>query len=65
MIYSEAAYFDGDHCSHCATRDEFIRLARIRRAWVNAEIPARYGNLRIEEILNFRDCEGLKLFFVG
>lgn len=30
--YSEAAYFDGDHCHHCATRDEFQRLRRIERA---------------------------------
>lgn len=29
--YSEAAYFDGDHCHHCATRDEFRRLQRIER----------------------------------
>ena len=31
-IYSERAYFDGDHCAHCAARDEFMRLARIRNA---------------------------------
>lgn len=30
-MYSERAYFDGDHCQHCATRDEHLRLARIRR----------------------------------
>jgi len=30
MAYSERAYFDGDHCAHCAARDEFMRLARIR-----------------------------------
>lgn len=27
--YSEAAFFDGNHCHHCAARDEFMRLARI------------------------------------
>lgn len=27
--YSEMAYFDGDHCQHCASRDEFNRLKRI------------------------------------
>ena len=30
MIYSEAAYFDGNHCAHCAARDEWIRLERKR-----------------------------------
>lgn len=29
--YSEAAYFDGNHCHHCATRDEHLRLERIRK----------------------------------
>lgn len=40
MPYSERAYFDGDHCAHCAARDEFNRLARIEaraRAAVQAE----------------------------
>ena len=31
MIYSEASYFDGNHCHHCAARDETLRLARIER----------------------------------
>lgn len=26
MIYAERAYFDGDHCQHCADREEFLRL---------------------------------------
>lgn len=30
MIYSEAAYFDGNHCAHVASRDEHNRLKRIR-----------------------------------
>lgn len=30
MLYSEAAYFDGNHCAHCAARDEHLRLVRIR-----------------------------------
>lgn len=30
MLYSEAAYFDGNHCAHCAARDEHNRLQRIR-----------------------------------
>lgn len=30
MLYSEAAYFDGNHCAHCATRDEHKRIVRIR-----------------------------------
>lgn len=37
MIYSEAAYFEGNHCQHCADRDEHLRWQRIRfaseRAW--------------------------------
>lgn len=35
--YAEAAYFEGNHCAHCAARDEAARLARIearnRAAW--------------------------------
>ncbi len=30
MLYSEASYFDGNHCAHCATRDEHMRLQRKR-----------------------------------
>ena len=29
-MYSERAYFDGDHCHHCAARDEHERLVRLR-----------------------------------
>lgn len=29
MSYSEAAYFDGNHCQHVAARDDFLRLQRI------------------------------------
>lgn len=36
MPYSERAYFDGDHCAHCAARDEFMRLARIRVSAIRA-----------------------------
>ena len=32
MPYSERAYFDGDHCQHCADRDEHARLERARKA---------------------------------
>lgn len=28
MSYSERAYFMGDHCHHCAARDEVLRLER-------------------------------------
>lgn len=31
MIYSEAAYFDGNHCHHVATWEEHKRLTRLRR----------------------------------
>ena len=30
MPYSELAYFNGDHCAHCAARAEHMRLNRIR-----------------------------------
>lgn len=29
-MYAERAYFDGDHCHHCAARDEHARLKRLR-----------------------------------
>lgn len=29
MLYAEAAYFDGDHCQHCADRDENLHRERI------------------------------------
>lgn len=28
MSYAERAYFEGDHCHHCAARDEALRLER-------------------------------------
>lgn len=31
MIYSEAAYFEGNHCQHVAAYEEAKRLERIRR----------------------------------
>ena len=30
MSYAERAYFEGDHCHHCAARDEWLRLERKR-----------------------------------
>jgi hypothetical protein len=36
MLYSEAAYFDGNHCAHCAARDEHMRLQRIRALSIRA-----------------------------
>lgn len=36
MLYSEAAYFDGNHCAHCAARDEHLRLQRIRTTAIRA-----------------------------
>lgn len=30
-MYSERAYFDGDHCAHVAARDEHARLERLRK----------------------------------
>lgn len=29
-MYAERAYFDSDHCQHCADREEFLRLQHIR-----------------------------------
>lgn len=37
MSYSERAYFDGDHCQHCAARDEHQRLQRARRQMEQAD----------------------------
>ena len=31
MIYSERAFFHGDHCQHVADRDEAARLDRANR----------------------------------
>lgn len=36
MPYAERAYFEGDHCQHCAARDEHERRAVIRRAHARA-----------------------------
>jgi len=47
MIYSEAAYFDGNHCAHCAARDEYNRLERKRadgrKAWDARQRQRRTG----------------------
>lgn len=42
MLYSEAAYFDGNHCQHCADRDDFLRRERIRKD-ARAAIDRRRG----------------------
>lgn len=39
MNYSVRAYFDGDHCQHCADRDEWLRLQRLERRL--ASLPGR------------------------
>lgn len=31
MPYSEAAYFDGNHCHHCAAWEDHKRLVRIAK----------------------------------
>lgn len=28
-MYAELAYFEGNHCQHCADREEYLRLKRI------------------------------------
>lgn len=30
MSYAERAYFEGDHCHHCAALEEHLRLKRKR-----------------------------------
>ncbi len=34
--YSEAAYFDGEHCQHIADWEEYRRLQRIRTTAIKA-----------------------------
>lgn len=34
--YSEAAYFDGNHCAHVAAREEHLRLEGIRKRCATA-----------------------------
>jgi hypothetical protein len=34
--YSEAAYFDGNHCQHVVAREEHLRLQRIRTNAIKA-----------------------------
>lgn len=48
MNYAERAYFEGDHCHHCAARAEALRLAGIREAALRAirQRPIRAGELR-------------------
>lgn len=40
--YSEAAYFDGEHCQHIADYEDFRRLERIRKQ-ARAMIERRRG----------------------
>ena len=35
MSYSERAYFENDHCQHCAAREDYLRIARARRMAAN------------------------------
>lgn len=44
MSYSERAYFESDHCAHCAARDEFERLRMIAKR--NARIVRELGERR-------------------
>lgn len=46
MPYSERAYFDGDHCQHCADHDEQHRLQRIRKQ-SSAMLERRRGSRSI------------------
>lgn len=45
MSYSEAAYFDGNHCAHVAAWEETKRLARIRTVAIKA-LDRRMGGRR-------------------
>jgi len=42
-MYAEAAYFEGNHCQHCADREEHQRLARARRLATQAHERRRNG----------------------
>lgn len=44
MSYAERAYFESDHCAHCAARDEFNRLAAIAKR--NARVLRELGERR-------------------
>jgi len=35
-MYSEMAYFEGNHCQHVAAREERLRLQRIRAQAIKA-----------------------------
>ena len=45
-MYAERAYFDHDHCHHCAARDEHVRLRGIakRNQAVLRSIERRTGS---------------------
>jgi hypothetical protein len=43
MIYSESAYFDGNHCQHVAAWEEHKRLKRIKRQACKAIERRRTG----------------------
>lgn len=43
MIYSEASFFDGNHCQHVAAWEEHRRLGRIRQNVRNA-VERRRGS---------------------
>lgn len=46
MPYSELAYFENNACQHCADRDEFLRLRRLRRQASQAFDRRRNGRAR-------------------
>lgn len=46
MLYSEAAYFDGNHCQHVAAWEEHKRLERIARQCREAAQSERRRNGR-------------------
>jgi hypothetical protein len=52
--YAERAYFDGDHCQHCADRDEHLRLERIAATYRKAVDRARRDRRDRDQVLRHR-----------
>lgn len=47
MSYSERAYFDEEPVAHCAARDEWLRIERLRRVAIErAQRSRRSRSLR-------------------
>lgn len=54
MSYAERAFFDGDHCQHCADRDEHLRLQRIAALYRKVHDRARRDRRNRDRSLRHR-----------